>query len=331
MKPPPPSPSRGNDRRTRRAYLPAPTLHRRRDVPRESRSKIDGISVILPVYNEEHAVASTVARIQAVLTDRNSSFEIIAVDDGSTDATVDELSACQRAYGLRVLRNKTNRGYGFSLKRAIHEAKHETIIIADADGTYPLEAIPELLDAFQGADMVVGARIGANVNVPLVRRPAKWCLTKLARYLTRVNIPDLNSGLRVMRRGLVRRFAALLPDGFSFTTTITLAALTHNCTVKYVPIDYAKRVGRSSIRPIRDTINFANLIVRTILYFKPLKIFVPVAAALFALSISIALLSKFVLGQLADVTCVTLATASVQTLTIGLLADLIEKRSPAFS
>ncbi|MDO8629632.1 MAG: hypothetical protein Q7R41_04005, partial [Phycisphaerales bacterium] len=161
--------------------------------------------------------------------------------------------------------------------------------------------------------------------------PAKWALRRLAAYLTETEIPDLNSGLRVMKKSLIRRFLSILPDGFSFTTTITLALLTHGHTVRYVPIDYARRVGRSSIRPVRDTLNFFSLIVRTVMYFKPLKIFAPASAAVFAAAILIALISKLAFGQVADVTAVTLASASIQLLAIGLLADLIDKRSPSTS
>jgi glycosyltransferase involved in cell wall biosynthesis len=257
-------------------------------------------------------------------------FEIIVVDDGSTDSTPLELASCAYEPHLLVLRHDTNRGYGYSIKRAVAQAQYETLVLTDADGTYPIERIPELLSMMDGADMVVGARIGENVKIPLARRPAKWVLRRLAEYLTRTEIPDLNSGLRVMKRSLVRRFLPLLPDGFSLTTTITLASLTHQHPVKFVPIDYAKRVGTSSIRPLRDTINFLGLVVRTVMYFRPLKIFAPVSAAILLTAVAVALGTKLAFGQVADVTAVTLAVAAVQVLAIGLLADLIDKRSPAY-
>ncbi len=290
-----------------------------------------GVTVIVPVYNEQASVAATIRQLGGVMQETGRPYELIAVDDGSTDATDGELEACADEPELKILRNLDNRVYGFSLKRAVNEARHELIVITVADGTYPNERIGELIDLLDGADMVVGARTGANVNVPLLRRPAKWCLRKLASYLAATDIPDLNSGLRVMKRSLVKRFMPLLPDGFSFTTTITLALLTHGFQVRYVPIDYAKRVGSSSIRPIRDTLNFISLIVRTVLYFKPLKIFAPLSVGLMALAMTVAVVSKLVFGELADVTSVTLASASIQMLGIGLLADLIDKRSPSFT
>lgn len=288
-----------------------------------------GVSLIIPCYNEEKMIAETVRRVLKALQSAERAFEIIVVDDGSKDDSTHSLQTLIGTSGLRLMRNVENRGYGYSLKRAVAEARHELIAIVDADGTYPIERLPDLLNAMKDADMTVGARTGASVHIPLVRRPAKWILCKLAEYLAGRTIPDLNSGMRVMKRSLVRRFVRLLPDGFSFTTTITLALLTHGHEVRYIPINYAPRVGKSSIRPLRDTANFFGLIVRTILYFRPLKIFVPASAAMLGLAIGTAIFSKISFGQVADVTAVTLASASLQLLAIGMLADLIDKRWPA--
>ncbi len=294
-------------------------------------TRFGGVTVIVPCYNEQDSIAATVRRLTDTMLQTNRPYELIIVDDGSDDATHYELSACAFEPALRVLRNDRNQGYGFSLKRAVAEAQYETVVILDADGTYPVERIDDLLGAMDGADMVVASRTGQSVHVPLSRRPAKWVLRKLAAYLTETEIPDLNSGMRVMKRSLVRKFLPLLPDGFSFTTTITLALLTHGYRVRYEPIDYARRVGCSSIRPVRDTLNFLSLIVRTVLYFKPLKVFAPVSAVIFALAVAVALVTKLAFGQLADVMSVTLVIAAVQLLAIGLLADLIDKRSPSYN
>ena len=308
------------------ALLEAPTPVRP-VIPVRPVRRYGGVTVIIPCYNEEASITGTVSQISNVLRDSQRPYELIVVDDGSTDATASRLKGCAGEHVLKALRNARNCGYGYSLKRAISEAQYEMIVITDADGTYPNERIAELIDLLSGADMVVGARTGPNVSVPFVRRPAKWLLRRLAGYLAETDIPDLNSGFRVMKRSLIKRFAHLLPDGFSFTTTITLALLTHGYHIRYVPIDYAKRVGRSSIRPVRDTVNFLSLIVRTVMYFRPLKVFGPASAIMFALAVTVALVTKFVYGQLADVTSVTLATTSVQLLAIGLLADLIDKRT----
>jgi len=311
----------------RRVYLDTPTA--KADGKGET-SKLAGVSVIVPVLNERDSVAKTLDDLLGNLQTTERPFELLVVDDGSNDGTAAVLDRYHGDPRVRVLHNAQNRGYGWSLKRAVLEADYELVAITDADGTYPNGRLCELIDAMERHDMVVGARTGAKVAIPLIRRPAKWCLRQLATYLTGVRIPDLNSGFRVMKKSLVKRFIKLLPDGFSFTTTITLALLTHGYDVKYIPISYAKRIGKSSIRPIHDTLNFVNLIVRTVMYFKPLKIFSPVGAMLMLAALTTAAGSKLLFGQVADVTSVTLAVASIQTLAIGLLADLIEKRSPDF-
>jgi hypothetical protein len=136
------------------------------------------------------------------------------------------------------------------------------------------------LDELPGYEMVVGARIGSSVAIPAIRQPAKWLLGKLASYLAGRPIPDLNSGLRIMRKPLILRFKHLLPSGFSFTTTITLAALCTGCLVKYTPIDYHVRIGQSKIRP-HHAFEFLLLILRTMIYFNPLKVFLPLGGIFF--------------------------------------------------
>jgi len=237
---------------------------------------MDGVSVVIPAFNEEGAIEESVRGVLSVMGDSGIEFELIVVDDGSSDRT-GELS---KTAGAQVLMLPENRGYGAALKAGIARAKHEIIVITDADGTYPAESIPVLLENLGEYDMVVGARIGANVAIPLVRRPAKWFLRRLASYLAGRAIPDLNSGLRVMRKSLVKRFEHLLPSGFSFTTTITLASLCSGALVRYSPIDYHERIGESKIRPTH-AVEFLLLILRTIVYFNPLKVFLPIGGVFF--------------------------------------------------
>jgi glycosyltransferase involved in cell wall biosynthesis len=193
------------------------------------------------------------------------------VDDGSSDKTAEKAAAA----GARVLRHRSNRGYGAALKSGITAASHTFVVITDADGTYPCEYIPEMLARLATADMVVGARIGRNVKIPLIRRPAKWVLNRLANYMTSAKIPDLNSGLRAFRRDVVMQYFSILPDQFSWTTTITLAMHCDKYAVAYLPIDYRRRQGRSKIVPW-DAGSFAILILRTAMLFRPLRIFLPV-------------------------------------------------------
>ena len=161
----------------------------------------------------------------------------------------------------------------------------ENAVITDADGTYPVDAIPGMLAATGCNEMVVGARTGESVRVPFARRPAKAFLRWLASYLSERDIPDINSGMRLMRKSLVLRYEHLLPAGFSFTTTITLAAICNGHAVEYLPINYAARLGESKIRP-RHAYDFTLLILRTIVYFNPLKIFVPLGAFLAVLGLA---------------------------------------------
>jgi glycosyltransferase involved in cell wall biosynthesis len=294
----------------------------------EQRLTARGVTFVVPAFDEEDSIEGVVSRLSSL--EIGVPLEIIVVDDGSTDGTAQVLEKLARKYErLTVLRHARNKGYGAALKTGFARAKSEVVVITDADGTYPEHKIGELLARIDdGADMAVGARIGAEVNIPLARRPAKAFLRVLASYLAETEIPDLNSGLRAMRRDLVMRYRPILPQGFSFTTTITLAALTNDHRVDYVTIDYKKRAGRSKIRPIRDTLGFTSLIVRTVLYFNPLKVLYPVAGFVLAALLASLWFDIFVTqpANLSDKTTL-LFVALFQVLSVGLLADLIDKRS----
>ncbi|MDA0948542.1 MAG: glycosyltransferase family 2 protein [Planctomycetota bacterium] len=288
-----------------------------------------GVTLVVPAYNEEDGIEGVVRRLSSL--DLGVPLELLVVEDGSTDRTRERLAELEAQVPcLRVLEHGYNRGYGAALKTGFQAAAHEVVVITDADGTYPEDRIGELLARVDaGAEMAVGARVGANVHIPLVRRPAKWALRRLASYLAGVRIPDLNSGLRAFRRELVLKYLGILPDGFSFTTTITLASLTNGHRVEYVTIDYAPRSGRSKIKPIRDTLGFTALILRTVLYFNPLKVFFPVFGMLLlllggSLYYDIALTPDG--PNLSDKTVIVFL-AAVQVLTLGLVADLIDKKS----
>lgn len=279
-------------------------------------------SVVIPAYNEEENIREIIEEIYAFA--QNDLYEIIIVDDCSTDDT--RLSIPEDE--VKLVCHSENKGYGAAIKTGIKHATGDFIIITDADGTYPNKQIPQLLKTFldQKLDMVVGARVGKNVKIPLIRRPAKWFISKLANYLTNTKIPDLNSGLRVMKKDVVEKYLNILPDGFSFTSTITLAMLTNNYSVKYIPIDYFKRKGKSKIRPIRDTLNFIQLIIRTIMYFNPLKVFVPLSLFLALFAFFVLIGSWVLTGKVTDVTFGVILMTSVMVLVIGMLADLIDKR-----
>lgn len=278
------------------------------------------VSIVIPAYNEAAAIGPTIEAIQQMMVQTGLDGEIIIVDDGSKDGTGDAAAASPH---VRLFRHPQNKGYGAALKTGIRQARHDIVLITDADGTYPIDRIPYLVQQMEQYDMVVGARTGENVQVPLVRRPAKYALTRLANYLSGVEIPDLNSGMRAFKRDIVVGYFRLLPSGFSFTTSITLALLTNDYNVLYVPIDYFKRTGQSKIRPIRDTINFFSLVVRVVLSYRPLRVFVPVAIVFLIIS-SIKVLYDIQAYDFHIATStVVMLTLTFQTIVLGLIADLV--------
>jgi glycosyltransferase involved in cell wall biosynthesis len=238
---------------------------------------IKAVSLIIPAFNEEAAIQQVAQLARELLERRGYRAEVIVVDDGSTDGT----ARAALSAGARVLQHRGNRGYGAALKTGITAATHDVIAIIDSDGTYPPKYLPEMLEELERADMVVGARIGKEVHIPFVRRPAKWVLRRLADYVSGSRIPDLNSGLRVFRRDMAMQYFPILPNQFSFTTTITLAMLCDNYAVSYIPIDYHKRQGKSKIVPW-DAGSFAILILRMAMLFRPLRVFIPIALACLA-------------------------------------------------
>lgn len=278
------------------------------------------VGIIIPAYNEEESIADQIDKVRTVMDETEWKYQLIVVDDGSTDRTAEEVRRC----GTPLISFPRNRGYGAALKAGIAEAKCRYIVIIDADGTYPAHAIPQLLKQAHEYDMVVGARIGENVNVPFARRPAKWILGKLAGYLAGQPIPDLNSGLRVMKKTIVEQFEHILPSGFSFTTTITLALLCNDYLVYYHPVEYYRRIGQSKIRPAH-AYHFLLLILRTMVYFNPLKVFLPLGGILFFVGFGKFVYDLFI-GNLSE-SAVLGFLGSIVVWAIGLLSDQIARVS----
>jgi len=280
------------------------------------------VSIIVPAFNEVGIIGQVLDTIIHQMSANGVQYELIVVDDGSTDGTAEAVEA----KGVRTVRHDYNRGYGSALKTGIRQSRYPLIAIIDADGTYPADVLHELVACMDQYDMAVGSRTGEHVTIPFLRRPAKWFLKKLADYLSGFNIPDLNSGLRVFRRELAERFFGIFPDGFSFTTTITLAALTNGYRVRFLPINYYKRTGHSTIRPIGDFLGFILLIIRMIVYFKPLNVFLPVSAVLLVIGVTKAALD-FSHQHYFGVASAIAVLAALQIAFMGLLADLIMRRT----
>jgi glycosyltransferase involved in cell wall biosynthesis len=286
---------------------------------------MENLSIIIPVFNEEKAISGTVDFFRDLL-DKHPDTEVIFVDDGSTDRTRQILKDALDAR-MKLAFNDKNKGYGAAIKKGVQLASNEHIAITDADGSYPNERIMEFQQRLvaEKAAMVVGARTGKVVKIGIMRKLPKLVLTKLAEYLSESEIPDLNSGLRVIRKDLIQKSSKYLPQGFSFTTTITLFLLSNNHKILYIPIDYYKRVGKSKIKPVRDTMNFLQLIIRTVMFFNPLKVFLPLSL-FFVLAALAVLVISYLFGKVMDVTTILLFVTGLQLLALGLLADLIDKR-----
>ncbi len=283
-------------------------------------SEVEGmsLSIVIPAYNEEGAVRETIEDVRAAMDPLGIPYEIIVVDDGSEDDTL----GIARQTGVIVDSNQVNTGYGAALKRGVKRAQHEYIAILDADGTYPPRYLPSMLAMCREQDMVVGDRGAAMKNVPLIRRPAKWFLNTFASFLAERKLNDLNSGLRVFRKAELVPFIPLLPQKFSFTTTITLCMAANGKRMIYTPIEYGKRVGKSKIRPV-DFINFLILVLRMTVLFNPLRVFIPMGLALMALG-GIKFVYDIWMDNLSETTIFAFLSALI-IWSLGLIADMISR------
>ncbi len=229
------------------------------------------ISIVIPAYNEANAIAETIQAAETAFAESGHDFEIIVVDDCSTDET----RARAQETNARVIAHPTNKGYGNALLTGIRNARHPWIAITDADGTYPIDALPEMLQTAseRGYDMYVGARQGKHYYQSAFKATLRVCFRMLSEFVVGQNIPDINSGLRILRRDMVLRFAPALSGGFSFTTSITIIAFQTNHHVAYCPVDYFPRKGKSHVHLFRDSRRALQIIVMTIILFNPIKLF----------------------------------------------------------
>lgn len=284
------------------------------------RSELEGmsLSIVIPAYNEEGAVKATIENVRAAMDPLGIPYEVIVVDDGSEDDTLE----IARQTGVIVDSNQVNTGYGAALKRGVKRAQYEYVAIIDADGTYPPHYLPEMLAMCRDQDMVVGDRGAGMKNVPWIRKPAKWVLNTFASFLAERKLNDLNSGLRVFRKSELVPFIPLLPQKFSFTTTITLCMSCNGKRMIYTPIQYGKRVGKSKIRPV-DFINFIILVLRMTVLFNPLRVFIPLGLALMALG-CLKLVYDIWMDNLSETTIFAFLSA-IMIWSLGLIADMISR------
>ncbi len=273
------------------------------------------LSIIIPAYNEEEGISATIAKLKAM----NEEYEVIVVDDGSTDNTYQ----IAKESGAKIIRHPYNKGYGAALKTGIREASETLILFIDADNQHNTDDIPQLLKYVDTYDMVVGARTGDS-EISLFRRFGKRIFNALANYLAEMRIPDLNCGFRVVKKDVVMSFFNILPNKFSFTTTLTLAMIKEGYNLKYVPVKTFRRTGKSKVRPFRDGVRFILLIVGTVSLFSPLKIFLPIAVILSIIGV-IGILHGIIYYRNISDSALLLFLSAILIFFFGLLADQIAK------
>ncbi len=276
------------------------------------------ITVVLPAYNEEQAIGKVIDDIHRVMKETKYRYEILVVDDQSDDRTV-EIAQSKNA---RVIKRVFRGGSGASRRTGITAAEGEIIVMLDADGTYEPADIPKMLSFFPDYDQVNGARTSEQGTLKLLRAPAKWFIRKLACYLTHTNIPDLNTGLKAFKKDIMKKYLWVLPDGFSCVTTMTLAFLANGYAVKYIPTAYHPRIGKSKFHPLKDTYTYIHTVIRMVMYFKPLSVFMPVSLFLILFGIVKSILSLVFTSTLQE-SDIIIFMAAIMTAAIGLLADLI--------
>lgn len=232
-----------------------------------------GVTIIIPAYNEEEGLGKFLEELTGLASKKD--WEVIVIDDGSTDGT----AAVIERSGARLCRHPYNKGYGAALKTGIRNATGDIVVMMDSDGQHDPADIEKLIEHIADYEMVVGERDKSKG----VRGPGKKVLSMVANYLSGMKIPDLNSGFRAFRKETILQFLHICPNGFSFTTTITLAYLRSAYSVKYIPIPAEERVGRpSNVKFFKDGYKTFLLIIRVIVLFNPLKVFVPVSLVLLA-------------------------------------------------
>ncbi|MDQ2651104.1 MAG: glycosyltransferase family 2 protein [Actinomycetota bacterium] len=279
------------------------------------------VTVVLPVYNEAGHVLEEIDRIKAALDDSTYTYEIIVVDDGSTDGSVDVVAGVP---GIRFIRFPENRGSGSARRAGTAAAKGRVTVWTDADLTYPNDRIPELVKELDGGfDQVVGARLTEEGTLKALRVPVKWLIRRLAQYLVEKPIPDLNSGLRAFRTDVARQYLHQLPPGFSCVTTITMAFLANGYSVSYLDIEYKERAGESKFHWYRDTKRYAIQVIRMCLSYNPLRVFLPLATVLGVIGIAKLGFDLVRYDFKPALNTMLILFAVFQILIVGLLADLI--------
>jgi glycosyltransferase involved in cell wall biosynthesis len=272
------------------------------------------VSVIIPAYNEAGGISAVLQDVTSVVP----GAEMLVVDDGSSDDT-GEIAA---AAGARVIRHKTNRGYGRALKTGVRAAQGEIVVLFDADGQHEARYIPELVDQLEDHDLVVGERTNAY-RVAGTRLPGKILLGWAVNLIAGTRITDVNCGFRAAHRDELVQLLPLLPDGFSFSTTSTLAYMKLGRGVYFTPIETRRRVGVSTVNPLRDGYRTIMLIIRLMALFDPLRVFLPVAVVLVSLGLIYGTYVTLTEGRGVPVAAMLMVTTGLISFLLGVVCDQI--------
>jgi glycosyltransferase involved in cell wall biosynthesis len=285
----------------------------------DERSIID-VSIVLPVYNEIDHLDEELDRIRSAFEASDYTFEIIVVDDSSTDGSAARL---QEIPWIRLIAFTSNRGPGAARKIGTEAARGDVVVWTDVDMSYPNDQLPSLVASLEGNDQVVGARTTEEGSHKIARVPAKWAIRRLAEYLSGTKIPDLNSGFRAFRRSVGDQFLYLLPDGFSHVTTLTMAFLANGYSVAYVDIPYAKRSGKSKFRFVADTRLYLQQVTRMVMMWNPLRVLMPIALVLFLIGFGKAIFDLFDKNFRIGTNTLLILVAAGLIFVLALLADLV--------
>lgn len=271
-------------------------------------------SIIVPVFNEAENLGRLLERLEAAMPEES---EILVIDDGSTDGS----GEIAKAKGARVIRHPYNIGNGAAVKTGIRAARGATLILMDGDGQHPPEDIPRLVAAAAGYDMVVGARAKGS-RWRMHRYLANWIFNRIASYVTKFTVKDLTSGFRLLRREYALRFIDLLPNEFSYPSTLTLAFLRSGLTIKYIPVHSLYRSGQSKISLVSDGLRFLLIIAKIATLFAPLRVFLPVSGFFFLAGAGYYVYTYVTEGRFTNM-AVFLLTTAVIIFMMGLVSEQI--------
>jgi len=284
------------------------------------RTKTPRISVVMPAFNECDVIGDIIKQIRVVVEEIDESYEIIVIDDGSADDT----AQIARSAGATVIQHPYNIGNGAAIKTGIRAARGSILITLDGDGQHDPNDIPKLLENLGPYDMVVGSR-NSESDTAAHRDVANMVFNSLASYVAGRKIEDLTSGFRAVKTHIARQFVYLLPNTFSYPSTLTLSVVRAGYSLGYQPIRFARRIGKtkSKINPLRDGLRFLMIILKIAVFYAPLKIFVPLSALIFLLGVAYGLMRIFLLHAPYGQTSALLLSTAVLTFMVGLVSEQI--------